>query len=81
VKETNINVSIAGYAENHEMDVKKKKKAISFTPKPGGTENKKAFKQRTLNKLIRLGIHYIFMCLKSITLRKFILSHRKYQFI
>jgi len=51
VKETNINVGIAGYAENHEMEGKE---AISFIPKPGGTENKKAFKQRTLHKLIRL---------------------------
>jgi len=34
VKETNINVGIAGYAENHEMEGKE---AISFIPKPGGT--------------------------------------------
>lgn len=51
VKERNINVGTQGYAENHEMEVKE---AISFIPKPGGTENRKAFKQRKLNKLVRL---------------------------
>jgi len=40
-----------GYAENREMEGKE---AISFIPKSGGTENKKAFKQRKLNKLIML---------------------------
>ena len=76
MKEKNINVGIVGYAENHEMEGKE---AISFIPMPGGAENKKAFKQRTLNKLIRLWIHYALMCLKSIILRTFLLSHRQYQ--
>jgi hypothetical protein len=37
MKETNINVGIVGYEENREMEGKE---AISFIPKPGGTENK-----------------------------------------
>jgi hypothetical protein len=52
VKETDINVSIAGYGKK--IMKWKSKKAISLAPKPGDTENKKAFKQRTLNKLKRL---------------------------